>query len=214
MADYKPHSKFSSPFFQVFTPLLVFFIHLSLFADESKLNVKQNKILKDTFSYLETIEPKRIKIDKSTYNRHSQFESFFKFPFSGKKLSRWIQTRIKKYSFGSTGDYVAMYQEGEVLLGRGFFSLNRLDRVLVLLHEARHADGKNYRHVVCPDDFPYLNTRDWKIHPAGKKGCDSVPDGGYGITASFIFELGAYGYLNQTEAAYRYNSEISRVIRD
>ncbi|MGV3667221.1 MAG: hypothetical protein ACO1NV_13895 [Leptospira bouyouniensis] len=214
MAGSKLLSKFSSPFLLI-TGLFIFsFFNHPIFSDESKLNVKQNKTLKETFSYLETLEPKRIKIDKTTYNRHTQFESFFKFPFSGKKISRWIQTRIKKYSFGSTGDYVAMYQDGEVLLGRGFFNLNRLDRVLVLLHEARHADGKNYSHVVCPDDFPFLNTRDWKIHPAGKKGCDSVPDGGYGITASFLFELGAYGFLSQTEAAFRYNSEISRVIRD
>ncbi|ABZ95783.1 hypothetical protein EHQ92_03405 [Leptospira biflexa] len=214
MADSKLHSK-SNAIKIVFSGVLFLFFSIQiLFADESKLTAKQNKILKETYSYLESLEPKRIKIDKSTYNRHTQFESFFKFPFSGKKISRWIQTRIKKYSFGSTGDFVAMYQDGEVLLGRGFFNLNRLDRILVLLHEARHADGKNYSHVVCPDDFPFLNTRDWKIHPAGKKGCDSVPDGGYGITASFLFELGAYGYLGQTEAAYRYNSEISRVIRD
>ncbi|TGM39279.1 hypothetical protein EHQ75_09700 [Leptospira levettii] len=214
MADSKLHSKFSSLFIFSFGIFLIFFSIQPLFSDESKLSAKQNKILKETFAYLETLEPKRIKIDKTTYNRHSQFESFFKFSFSGKKLSRWIQSRSKKYTFGSTGDYVAMYQDGEILLGRGFFSLNRLDRVLVLLHEARHADGKNYSHVVCPDDFPYLNTRDWKIHPAGKKGCDSVPDGGYGITASFLFELGAYGILSQSDAAYRYNSEISRVIRD
>ncbi|XDD42743.1 hypothetical protein AB3N58_15880 [Leptospira sp. WS60.C2] len=214
MADSKPHSEFSSLFFQLFVFFVICICNQSIFSDESKLNAKQNKILKETFVYLESLEPKKIKIDKSTYARHTQFESFLKFPFSGKKLSRWIQSRIKKYSFGSTGDYVAMYQDGEVLLGRGFFNLNRLDRVLVLLHEARHADGKLYGHVVCPDDFPFLNTRDWKIHPAGKKGCDSVPDGGYGITASFLFELGAYGFLNQTEAAYRYNSEISRIIRD
>lgn len=214
MADSKPHSKFNTQNLFFFGCFLFLFVTNAIYSDESKLTAKQTKILKDTFVYLESLEPKKIKIDRSTYNRHSQFESFFKFPFSGKKLSRWIQSRIKKFNYGSTGDYVAMYQEGEVLLGRGFFSLNRLDRILVLLHEARHADGKNYRHVVCPDDFPFLNTRDWKIHPAGKKGCDSVPDGGYGITASFLFELGAYGYLSQTEAAYRYNSEISRVIRD
>ena len=214
MADSKLHSKSNAIKIVYSGVLFLFFSIQILFADESKLTAKQNKILKETYSYLESLEAKRIKIDKSTYNRHTQFESFFKFPFSGKKISRWIQTRIKKYSFGSTGDFVAMYQDGEVLLGRGFFNLNRLDRILVLLHEARHADGKNYSHVVCPDDFPFLNTRDWKIHPAGKKGCDSVPDGGYGITASFLFELGAYGYLGQTEAAYRYNSEISRVIRD
>ncbi|TGM23593.1 hypothetical protein EHQ82_05375 [Leptospira selangorensis] len=214
MADSKPHSEFSSLNLLFFSFFLFSIWNEPIFSDESKLNGKQTKILKETFVYLESIEPKKIKIEKNTYNRHSQFETFFKFPFSGKKLSRWIQTRIKKYSFGSTGDYVAMYQDGEVLLGRGFFNLNRLDRVLVLLHEARHADGKLYGHVVCPEDFPYLNTRDWKIHPAGKKGCDALPDGGYGITASFLFELGAYGFLNQTEAAYRYNSEISRIIRD
>lgn len=214
MADSKPLFEFK--FHK--TVLIVFVLYclsgIAIYADESKLNAKQSKVLKESFSYLESLEPKRIKIDKPTYNRLTQFESIFKFGFSGKKLSRWIQSRIKKYSYGSTGDYIAMYHDGDVLLGRAFFSLNRLDRVIVLLHEARHADGKNYGHVVCPDNFQFLNPRDWKIHPAGKKGCDDVPDGGYGITAAFLFELGAFGYLNQTEAAYRYNSEISRVIRD
>ncbi|PJZ83500.1 hypothetical protein [Leptospira harrisiae] len=214
MVDFKPlfeHNSYKTVF-------IVFVLYclsaVSLYSDESKLSGKQSKILKESFSYLESLEPKRIKIDKSTYNHLTQFESIFKFSFSGKKLSRWIQLRIKKYSYGSTGDYVAMYHDGDVLLGRSFFNLNRLDRVLVLLHEARHADGKNYGHVVCPENFQFLNPRDWKIHPAGKKGCDSVSDGGYGITAAFLFELGAYGYLNQTEAAHRYNSEISRVIGD
>ncbi|TGL86639.1 hypothetical protein EHQ68_15170 [Leptospira congkakensis] len=214
MVDSKPLFELSSHK----TPFLVLALYLLsgvvLYADESKLNAKQSKVLKESFSYLESIEPKKIKIDKSTYNKLTQFESIFKFGFSGKKLSRWIQSRIKKYSFGSTGEYIAMYQDGDVLLGRPFFNLNRLDRVLVLLHEARHADGKNYSHVVCPENFQFLNPRDWNIHPAGKKGCDSVVDGSYGITAAFLFELGAYGYLNQTEAAHRYNSEISRVIRD
>ncbi|EMY70265.1 hypothetical protein [Leptospira vanthielii] len=211
----------SKPLFELYSQKTFFFVivlywlsGVALYSDESKLNAKQSKVLKESFSYLETLEPKRIRIDKSTYNRLTQFESIFKFGFSGKKLSRWIQSRIKKYSYGSTGEYIAMYHDGDVLLGRAFFSLNRMDRILVLLHEARHADGKSYGHVVCPENFQFLNPRDWKIHPAGKKGCDDVPDGSYGITAAFIFELGAFGYLNQTEAAHRYNSEISRVIRD
>ncbi|TGL44210.1 hypothetical protein [Leptospira perdikensis] len=214
MVDSKPLFELNSYKTFFIVTVLYCLSGVALHSDESKLNVKQSKVLKESFSYLETLEPKRIKIDKSTYNRLTQFESIFKFAFSGKKLSRWIQSRIKKYSYGSTGDYIAMYHDGDVLLGRAFFSLNRLDRVLVLLHEARHADGKNYGHVVCPENFQFLNPRDWKIHPAGKKGCDSVPDGGYGITAAFLFELGAFGYLNQTEAAHRYNSEISRVIHD
>ncbi|PKA24508.1 hypothetical protein CH381_20150 [Leptospira sp. mixed culture ATI2-C-A1] len=214
MVDSKPLFELNS-YKAVFIVFVLYWLSgFPLYSDESKLNAKQSKILKESFSYLESLEPKRIKIDKSTYNHLTQFESIFKFGFSGKKLSRWIQSRIKKYSYGSTGDYVAMYHDGDVLLGRSFFNLNRLDRVLVLLHEARHADGKNYSHVVCPENFQFLNPRDWKIHPAGKKGCDSVSDGGYGITAAFLFELGAYGYLNQTEAAHRYNSEISRVLRD
>ncbi|MCW7480085.1 hypothetical protein [Leptospira kanakyensis] len=214
MVDSKPLFELSS--YKTTFIVLVFYLvsGVVLYADESKLNAKQTKVLKESFSYLESLEPKRIKIDKPTYTKLTQFESIFKFGFSGKKLSRWIQSRIKKYSYGSTGEYIAMYHDGDVLLGRPFFSLSRLDRVLVLLHEARHADGKNYGHVVCPENFQFLNPRDWKIHPAGKKGCDSVVDGGYGITAAFLFELGAYGYLNPTEAAHRYNSEISRVIRD
>jgi hypothetical protein len=84
---------------------------------------------------------------------------------------------------------------------------------LVLLHEARHADGKQYSHVTCPENFEFLNPRDWKIHPAGKKVCDTISDGSYGLTAAFIFELGAFGILNQTDAGLRYNSEISRVIK-
>ncbi|MDF3820974.1 hypothetical protein P3G55_13760 [Leptospira sp. 96542] len=194
--------------------LLLIISFQSISADESKLNASQNKILKDTFLYLESIEPKKIKIDKTIYQRLSKFDSYFKFPFSGKKLSKWIQSRIKDYSLGATGDFIAIYQDGEVLLGKDFFKLNRLERVLVLLHEARHADGKKFSHIECPEYFEFVNPRNWKIHPAGKKGCDSIPDGAYGLSASFLFELGAYGYLSQSEAGYRYNSELIRIIKD
>ncbi len=185
-----------------------------LFADENKLTPKESKILKETFKYAEGLESKKLKIDKKTYNRHSNFESIFKFNFSGKKLVSWIQSRIKSFSSGATGDFIAYYQNGEVVLGKNFFTLNKLDRFLTILHEARHADGKEYSHVNCPENFNYLNPRDMRISPANKKACDEKFDGGYGITASVIFELGAYGYLSAPETAYRYNTEISRILTD
>ncbi|BDA80630.1 hypothetical protein LPTSP3_g35600 [Leptospira kobayashii] len=184
----------------------------TLLAQESKLSNKDSKTLKETFRYIESLEPSRLKISKQTYSRYSNFESFFHFHYSGKKLSRWIQSRIKNYSKGSTGDFIAYFHEGEVVLGKSFFQLPKLDRALILLHEARHADGKEYSHVPCPDNFRFLNARDLNIVPSGKKGCDSTLDGGYGLTASFLFELGSYGFLSQSETAHRYNSEISRIL--
>ncbi|WP_342775497.1 hypothetical protein [Leptospira idonii] len=185
-----------------------------MYPQENKLSAKESKVLKETFQYLDALEAKKLKLDKQTYSRYSNFENIFHFSFSGKKITKWIQSRIKNYSMGSTGDFIAYYNNGEVVLGKQFFLLSKLDRCLVILHEARHADGKEYSHVTCPDNFRYLNTRDLKIHPSGKKGCDSKEDGGYGVTASFIFELGAYGYLSQAETAYRYNSEISRILEN
>lgn len=212
MAD----SKLSFNLFSFSYLLLFLFFYISitndLISQESKLTTKQEKVLKDTYSYLEKLDGRKLKIDKTTYQKLSHFEEYFKFSFSGKKLSKWIQSRIKSVSYGSTGDFLAMYNEEEVTLGKIFFTLSPLDRTLVLLHEARHADGKQYAHVLCPETFVFLNPRDWRIQPANKKGCDKVWDGSYGITAAFLFELGAFGYLSQTEAGLRYNSEISRVI--
>lgn len=161
---------------------------------------------------MESLEPKKLKIDKKTYQTHSNFEKIFNFPFSGKKLKHWVQSRIKSYSVGSTGDYIAYFHQNEVVLGKQFFQLSPLDRFLVLLHEARHADGKSYSHTECPDQYKFLNPRDLRISPAKQKACDNREDGGYGISASFLFELGAYGYLSHSETAYRYNSERVRII--
>jgi hypothetical protein len=194
--------------------LIILFATNPIGSQESKLSPKESKILKETFKYVESIEPKRLKIDKKTYVRYSNFESIFKFSFSGRKIANWIQTRIKFYSSGATGDFVAYYQNGEVVLGKQFFNLNKLDRFLVILHEARHADGKEYAHVNCPENYVFLNPRDLKISPANKKACDEKIDGGYGIAASVLFELGAFGFLSASETAYRYNSEISRIISE
>ncbi|TGL63191.1 hypothetical protein EHQ58_01330 [Leptospira ognonensis] len=184
----------------------------SLLAEDNRLSPKESKILKETFKYAEDFEARKLRIDKKAYLRHSNFESIFKFGFSGRKLVNWIQTRIKSYSSGATGDFIAYFQNGEVILGKQFFSLNKLDRFLTILHEARHADGKEFTHVNCPDDFLFLNPRDIRISPANKKACDFRTDGSYGITASVLFEMGAYGYLSSQETAYRYNSEISRIL--
>jgi hypothetical protein len=192
--------------------LIFLFSSCPLASDENRLSLREAKALKETFKYIESLEPRKLKIEKKTYTRYSNFESIFKFSYSGKKLVNWVQQRIKNYSSGATGDFVAYFHNGEVVLGKQFFTLNKLDRFLVILHEARHADGKEYAHVTCPENFPFLNTRDLKIMPANKKACDEKSDGGYGISASFLFELGAYGLLSTSEAAYRYNSEISRII--
>jgi len=186
----------------------------SLLAEELKLTPKESKILRETFKYAESFEPKKLKIDKKTYLRYSNFESIFKFNFSGKRVVNWIHSRIKIYSRGATGDYIAYFQNGEVVLGKQFFNLNKLDRFLTILHEARHADGKEFSHVNCPENFAYLNPRDLRIIPAHKKACDDKWDGSYGVSASVIFEIGAYGYLTLADTAYRYNSEISRIVSE
>lgn len=215
MVDSKPNFKSYTNFH--FLLLFLFIVHFShtnsLLADDFKLSSIQQKKVDETFKFIDKLEPKKLKIDKSTYQKFSKFEDYYKFHFSGKKLSKWIRSRIQKFSFGETGDFIALYQDEEVFLGKIFFTLSPLERTLVLIHEARHADGKQFAHVVCPDSFEFLNPRDWKIFPAGKKGCDSLPEGSYGVTAAFLFELGAYGFISQTEAGLRYNSEISRVVR-
>ncbi|WP_411824835.1 hypothetical protein [Leptospira sp. 'Mane'] len=197
-----------------FVLLLILFtpFTFSLSAQESKLSLKDSKTLKETYRYIESLEPSRLRISKQTYNRYTNFETHFHFHYSGKKLSKWIQSRIRNYSKGSTGDFIAYFHDGEVVLGKSFFQLPKLDRALILLHEARHADGKEYSHVPCPENFRFLNARDLNIVPSGKKGCDATLDGGYGLTASFLFELGSYGFLSQSETAHRYNSEISRIL--
>lgn len=215
MVDSKPNfDSFSRIWFLSLIIFIFQFIQTNaISADEFKLSSSQQKKLDETFKFIDKLEPKKLKIDKSTYQKFSKFEDYYKFHFSGKKLSKWIRNRIQKFSFGETGDFIAMYQEEEVFLGKIFFTLSPLERALVLIHEARHADGKQFAHVICPDSFEFLNPRDWKIFPAGKKGCDSLAEGSYGVTAAFLFEMGAYGFISQTEAGLRYNSELSRVLR-
>lgn len=60
--------------------------------------------------------------------------------------------------------------------------VNSIQRLSVLLHEARHSDGKGeylgFRHVKCPEGHDY----------EGKAVCDIPMNGAYNIAATFIVE--------------------------
>lgn len=61
--------------------------------------------------------------------------------------------------------------------------INKIQRLSVLFHEARHSDGKGeylgFRHVECPTGHDY----------EGKMACDEAMNASYNISATLILEL-------------------------
>ncbi|TGK21953.1 hypothetical protein EHO61_01585 [Leptospira fluminis] len=166
-------------------------------------------------TFIRSLEPKRLAVDRDFYLKTSRFEERFGFPFSGQKLDFWFGNRIRFFKIGRTDPYLA-YHDGEtIVLGKSFFLLSKIEQALVLVHEARHADGKRYSHVECPADFPYLSLRMPETKPAGLKACDDISDGSYGFGAAFLFEVFAYGLAEAGEEKYilgLYNSELTRIL--
>ncbi|TGK13124.1 hypothetical protein EHO60_02685 [Leptospira fletcheri] len=166
-------------------------------------------------AFIRSLEPKQLVVDRDFYRKTSRFEERFGFPFSGQKLDSWFGDRIRFFKIGRTDPYLAYYNGEAIVLGKGFFLLSKIEQALVLVHEARHADGKKYSHVDCPSDFPYLSLRIPETKPAGLKACDDISDGSYGFGAAFLFEVFAYGLAERTEEKYilgLYNSELTRIL--
>ncbi|MDX1959778.1 MAG: hypothetical protein SFU98_14480 [Leptospiraceae bacterium] len=207
-------------YIQIFIFLVLLFNSKSLFPQEitngfvmeKRFADKYKKLLESTLIFLDNLEPKLLVIDKDVYKEKSKFEEIFQFSYSPKKIRSWLNQRIKKVIIDKSNFYIAQYYNGQLSLDPTFFELSKLDQILVLIHEARHADG-NFSHIKCPNVFPFLSIRNPEINLENEYACDSITNGCYGASAAFLYELISYGILNQELLIGKYNSELARIIR-
>jgi hypothetical protein len=179
----------------------------------SGLTEEQVLGLESTLNQLSSLEPGELKINKKVYGRLSRFKELFGFPFSGKELSRWLLTKIHGISYENTWTVAVNQNQGSFMVGDFFFTKTRpIERLYTLIHEARHSDDDGYEHVKCPKGFKFVSSRQPEMDLEREPACDDNDKGAYSFQAAFLFELFAYGLLDQGEAGLLYNSSLSRVV--
>lgn len=179
----------------------------------SELTAEQSTILESTLNHLMALEPGELKISKKMYRRLSRFEKLFGMPFKGRDLAHWLLSRIRKLSYRNTWTTALNQNQGTFFLGDAFFEeISVLERLYLLIHEARHSDNDGYKHIKCPKGFPYISARQPDIDLENEPTCDDNDHGAYAFQAAFLFELFSYGIFDQNEVGLLYNSSISRVV--
>jgi hypothetical protein len=179
----------------------------------SGLSEAQVLILESTINQLRSLESAELKINKKTYDRLSRFKDLFGFPFNGPDLSNWLLSRIHSISYHNPWTIAVNQNKGEFFVGDVFFTkTSPLERLYTLIHEARHSDDNGYEHVKCPKGFKFISSRQPEMDLENVPACDTTNRGAYSFQAAFLFELFAYGLLDQGEVGLLYNSSISRVV--
>ncbi len=174
----------------------------------------QFQLIEKTFLQLKLLAPHDLQINKQTYKRLSRFESLFGFPFDGNRLSDWVIRRIKTLSYGNTWTVAVNQNQGIFMIGDQFFTqLTDLERLYLLIHEARHSDQNGFKHIKCPKGFLFVSAGQPEMDLEYTMACDSAKDGAYAFQAAFLFELFAYGLFDQREVGLLYNSSVSRIIQ-
>jgi len=180
----------------------------------SGFSEKQQQTLETTFKQLKSLKPGPLQISEASYRRLSRFEGLFGFPFDGTGLSDWVLHRITDISYGNPWTVAVNQNKGTLIVGDLFFNrLNDLERLYLLVHEARHSDAHGFKHSKCPKGFPSVSAGQPEQDLQGTFACDAVPNGAYAYQSAFLFEIFAYGLFDQREAGLLYNSSISRIIQ-
>ena len=178
----------------------------------SGLSEERIEVLESTMRQLNSLEPGPLKINKGAYRRLSRFHELFGSPFRGKALSQWLLSKIRKISYHNTWTVAVNQNQGTFILGEMFFAkLSALERLYLLIHEARHSDEGGYDHVSCPKGFRFISAAQPELDLEEEPSCDNRRDGAYAFQAAFLFELYAYGLIDQKEAGLLYNSSVSRL---
>lgn len=181
--------------------------------DVSGLSDKQLLILEETLLQLKSLQPRDLGIPLEVYQRLSRFRELFGFPFSGKDLAHWVLSRIRKITYRNTWTAAINQNGGVLMLGDSFFDkLGLLERLYLLIHEARHSDDEGYPHIKCPKGFRFVSATQPETDLQNELACDRGDQGGYSFQAAFLFELFSYGIFDQKETGLIYNSSISRVV--
>jgi hypothetical protein len=162
----------------------------------------------DGIEALRAVEPR---IDGATYARLSRFEALFGFPFDGAALARWIRRHVRRVESGDAWTAAVADGDGVLRMHPSLLERPLLDRMYVLVHEARHLAG-GPGHVDCPADLPFVSAAQPDQPLAGAPGCDRGADGAYGFQAAFLFELYARGLVDPERAGLLYNSTIARIL--
>ncbi len=146
--------------------------------------------LEETLGALEGLHASPPVISDEAYRAGSTFVSLYGFEFGGGGLARWWVARVGRLEFGEPWTVAVHDGDRKMTLHRDFFSLSLVERLAVLVHEARHADPGGHRHVDCPPGFGL----------AGRPACDATPVGAYGFQAALLFELYARELLDAAGA--------------
>lgn len=179
----------------------------------SSLSYDQLSIIEETINQLKSLKSDELKINNKSYNKLSRFNELFRFSFNGKGLFYWLLSRIRKISYHNSWTIAINQDKGEFVLGDSFFKkLSILERLYLLIHEARHSDNRGYTHVKCPKGFKFISASQPDMNLENEPACDDNDKGAYAFQAAFLFELFAYGIFDQKEVGLLYNSSISRVI--
>lgn len=180
----------------------------------TRLSEAQKLELENTVNRIQSLRAETLAIDKDTYTRLSRFKKLYRFALDPDDLLHWLLSRIREISFRTDGRFAAFNQnQGQLILSPVFFNdLSVLERLYLLIHEARHSDDDGHRHVPCPRNFRYLSAGQPEVDLAGESACDNEETGAYAFQAAFLFELFAYGLFDQREVGLLYNSSIIRVL--
>lgn len=148
----------------------------------------------ETYRALEGLTPTKLRIPEAQYLAHSRFQQRFGFPLQGGLLVAWLRGRVTRIERGRAWTVAVHGGDTTVVVTDAFFTRSLVERMSVLLHEARHSEGDGHDHVECPEDDPVLLR--------GREACDGRADGAYAYQAALLYEMYAYGLVDP-EAAHR-----------
>jgi hypothetical protein len=163
------------------------------FWDKYRINVsamtdEQLLTLEETIHQLESFKPGELRISPQVYQRLSRFREFFGFPFNGQDLAHWLLSRIRKMTYRNTWTVAINQKQGEFMLGDAFFKkLSALERLYLLIHEARHSDETGHPHIKCPKGFKSVSASQPDMDLQDEFACDKNEKGSYAFQAAFLF---------------------------
>lgn len=178
------------------------------------LSDEQRRILDRTFDQLKALQPGKLEIDARLYRRLTKFEALFGKPFNGTDLEQWVLARFRTIRYGNNALAAINRNQGDLMVGDLFFNdISPLERLYLLVHEARHSDGDGYPHVRCPKDFLFVSAAQPWMALDQELACDAGGGGAYAFQAALLFELFAYGLFEQRDVGLVYNSTVPRILR-
>ncbi|RME88572.1 MAG: hypothetical protein D6767_09915 [Candidatus Hydrogenedentota bacterium] len=204
--------------------LILIVLMNSLFAKASILQIKQfaipvlgftkaqEKDLKDVLLNINQYRKYRLRIPKNVYQHYSRFQELFGGDFKTFDLQKWVLKRIQEFRFRNDWAAALNAGNGTIYIGDEFFSVAQLEKIYLLVHEARHTDSPIYGHVQCPKNFPFISIGSPRANLSKLQVCDSYANGAYAYQAAFLYEVFARNAPGNDAAGYMYSSSIARVL--